>query len=281
MNYPHNNSSGMTFAGRRIAVSLPDTVLEEVATLREKTIKLGLIARACSIYGVDRIEIFNDPNGRGEMELILKILQYIETPQYLRKRLYKIDKTLKYAGLLHPLRIPSHKKKVSMNSISVGEVREGVTNRDGTAYIGLDMDIKLTSKLEPGRRVTVRVVSLKPFIGEVIQRERVSEYWGYTVVPCGIQDIFDDREFRLRIATSKYGSSLKSVIESLRKELNIQDSVRLIFGSPSRGLFEIVGPELTKLSSYVVNLFLEQHVETVRTEEALFAALNLINNLLA
>lgn len=281
MNYPCSSSIGMTFAGKRIAVSLPDTVLEEAETLREKTVKLGFIARACSIYGVDRIEIFNDPRGRGERDLILKILQYVETPQYLRKRLYKIDEALRYAGLLHPLRIPSHKKKTSMDSIRVGEVREGVTNRDGTAYIGLDMDIKLTSKLEPGRRVTVRVVSLEPFVGEVIQKEKVSEYWGYTVVPCRVQEIFEDREFKLRIATSRYGSSLKSVIENLRKELNIQDSVRLIFGSPSRGLFEIVGPELTKLSSYVVNLFLEQHVETVRTEEALFAALNLINNLLA
>ena len=55
--------------------------------------------------------------------------------------------------------------------------------------------------------------------------------------------------------------------------------MKLIFGSPSRGLFDIVGPELARKSDYVVNLFLDQHVETVRAEEAIFAGLNLVNML--
>lgn len=268
----------MTFTGKRIAVSLPDTVLEEADSLREKTVKLGLIARTCSIYGVDRIEIYRDPKGRGESELIVKVLEYVETPQYLRKRLFKINEALKYAGLLHPLRIPSHKKKVAVEEVKIGEVREGITNRDGTAYIGLDENIKLTSASAPNRRVTVRVLSKRPFIGEIIRREEAGDYWGYRVIRCSIESIFSDN-YRLKISTSRYGSKLGSVVEKLKKDIFLSDSIRIIFGSPSRGLFDIAGSKLNEISDYVVNLFVEQHVETVRTEEALFAALNLINNL--
>ena len=78
----------MALLGRRLSVAIPDTVLEEKASRREKTAKLGVIARACAIYGVDVIEIFRDSKGRGEGEWIKKILEYVETPQYLRKRLY-------------------------------------------------------------------------------------------------------------------------------------------------------------------------------------------------
>jgi predicted SPOUT superfamily RNA methylase MTH1 len=55
----------------------------------------------------------------------------------------------------------------------------------------------------------------------------------------------------------------------------------MIFGSPSRGLFDIVGTELGKLADFVLNLFPDQHVETVRTEEAIFAGLGLVNVILS
>jgi predicted SPOUT superfamily RNA methylase MTH1 len=67
---------------------------------------------------------------------------------------------------------------------------------------------------------------------------------------------------------------------NLRGALLKTKGVKLIFGSPLRGLFDIVGPELAHKSDFVVNLFADQHVETVRAEEAIFAGLNLVNMLL-
>jgi len=107
----------LALLGRRLAVSLPDTVLEEQESPRYKTAKLGLIARACAIYGVDLIEVFRDPGGKGESDAIRKVLEYLETPQYLRKRLYPLDEALRYAGLLPPLRIPSHRAKVPVDKV--------------------------------------------------------------------------------------------------------------------------------------------------------------------
>jgi predicted SPOUT superfamily RNA methylase MTH1 len=88
----------MTFLGRVLAVAIPDTTLEGHDSLREKTAKLGIIARACAVYGVDLVEIYVVPGGHGESTRIKKVLEYLETPQYLRKRLFGLDSDLKYAA---------------------------------------------------------------------------------------------------------------------------------------------------------------------------------------
>jgi len=95
-----------------------------------------------------------------------------------------------------------------------------------------------------------------------------------------MDEVFSDARFDLRVATSRFGNSLQSMAPSLRGALLKAKGVKLIFGSPARGLFDIVGPELARKSDFVVNLFADQHVETVRAEEAIFAGLNLVNMLL-
>ena len=263
--------------GRQLSVAFPDTVLEEKDSLRDKTVKLGLIARACSIYGVDVIQVFGEDKKRGEPTLIRRVLEYLETPQYLRRRLYPLDEMFRYAGLLPPLRIPSHKPKVPVEKLAVGNAREGITNSDGTVDIGLDKSFRLREKVAADRRVTVRIVSMAPLLAEVISRDQVNEYWGYAVETRTAEEVFSDQRFRLRVATSRFGNSLQSQLPSLKSAILRAGGVKLIFGSPSKGLFDIIGPELTAKSEFVVNLLADQHVETMRTEEAIFAGLNLVN----
>ncbi len=267
----------MVLLGKKLAVSFPDTVLEEKESPRERTVKLGLIARACSIYGVDLIEVFRDERRHGEFTLIRRVLEYLETPQYLRKRLFPIDESLRYAGLLPPLRIPSHKSKVPVEKLNVGDVREGVTNPDGTVDIGLERNPRLSGRQGANRRVTVRIASISPLAAELISRDSVDEYWGYKVESKVVADVFSDGRFGLKIATSRFGNGLQSQTSRLRESIRGAGGVKLVFGSPSLGLFDMVGPELTRQADFVVNLFPEQNVETVRTEEAIFAALNLVS----
>jgi len=262
---------------RKLAVAFPDSVLEERDSLREKTVKLGTMARACAIFGVDYIEVFKDPGGRGEPRLIKRVLEYLETPQYLRRTLYGFDEALKYAGLLPPLRIPSHKPRVRPESLKVGDVREGVTLPDGSVDVGLEERLRLETRVGAKRRVTVRVTRTSPLTGELAERTSITEYWGYAVELRTIGEVITDPRFELKIATSRHGDSIKEVIVSLRESFNRTNSVMLIFGSPSRGLFDIVGPDLTKKVQFAVNLFREQHVETVRTEEAISAGLYFLN----
>jgi predicted SPOUT superfamily RNA methylase MTH1 len=265
--------------GRKLGIAIPDTVLEENGSLREKSVKLGTIARACAIYGVDVVQVFKDDKGRGESKLVKKVLEYLETPQYLRRKIFPLDEALRYAGLLPPLRIPSHKAKVPVEKLTVGEVREGVTNADGGVDVGLDRPLRMRDRIGANRRVTVKVVSKDPVVVELIKREDVHEYWGYSVEIRSLEEVTSDARFGLKIATSRYGNSLQSQIFLLRESLQRASSALLLFGSPSRGLFDMIGPDLTKKANFVLNLFADQHVETVRTEEAIFAALNLVNAL--
>jgi len=267
--------------GKKLAVAFPDSVLEEKDFLRDKTTKLGLVARACAIYGVDVIEVFRDEKGRGELALIKRILEFLETPQYLRRRLYPMDEALRFAGVLPPLRIPSHRTKVPVENLRIGEIREGVTNGDGSVDVGLDHPAQLAAREQADRRVTVRIKSKNPLAAEVISREEVAEYWGYRVEAKSANDVFSDQRFRLKIATSRLGGPLVSLLPGLRTSVLSARGVKLIFGSPSMGLFDIMGPTLAVKSDFVVNLFAEQRVETVRTEEAIMAGLNLVNVLAA
>ena len=267
--------------GKRIAVSLPDTILEDKESLREKTAKLGVIARACAIYGVDVIEVFRDPRTRGDERTVRRVLEYLETPQYLRRRLFPLDEELRYAGMLPPLRIPSHKAKVPADRIPVGEVREGVVNADGTVDIGLEVAPKLRQRSPSGERVTVKVVSLRPLVADLIPRERAGPYWGYSVVAKTVGEVLSDSNYGLKIATSRLGTPMMDELARLRSSLWRADGVKLIFGSPSRGLFGIIGPDLPSKVDYVVNFFPEQQVETVRTEEAILVSLGVVSILTA
>ncbi|MGD0637414.1 MAG: putative RNA uridine N3 methyltransferase [Nitrososphaerales archaeon] len=266
----------MTLRGKRITVAFPDTVLEEHDSLREKTVKLGQLARACSIFGVDSVQVFHDPRGGGEAPLIRRVLEYLETPQYLRKRLFPLDESLKYAGLLPPLRIPSHKPKVAVTSLRTGEFREGAVLDDGvTVDVGLEMPLALSQRVTARKRLTVKITSTTPLQGVPANRSHTGEYWGYYVEERGLEELLTDPRFGLKIATSRLGDPLETCLAELGGRVRASASTMLLFGSPSRGLFDM-SRDLRKRVGFVVNLYPEQHVVTVRTEEAIASALYLL-----
>jgi predicted SPOUT superfamily RNA methylase MTH1 len=228
----------MTLAGKRVCVAIPDTVLEEQDSVREKTAKLGQIARYCSIFGVDSIRVFNDPRGRGESSFIKKVLEYLETPQYLRRRLFPLSEELRYAGLLPPLRIPSHKPKVPLGQLQAGEFREGVVLADGLSVdAGLDRPVALRKKEAANRRITLRITSTSPSgaEGAIVDRREVTTYWGYSVEVSGTGAMLSDSAFPLKVATSRRGDDVARVARSLRIDLQGSRGVMLLFGSTSSG----------------------------------------------
>ena len=48
-----------------ISVAIPASLISDTPHLREKTAKLGVLARACSIFGVNEIVIYLDDERRG------------------------------------------------------------------------------------------------------------------------------------------------------------------------------------------------------------------------
>jgi predicted SPOUT superfamily RNA methylase MTH1 len=276
---------------KKLSIAIPASIVSDTPHLREKTSKIGLAGRAAAIFKVNEIIVYPDlkkTKQERDIDLISTLLSYMETPQYLRKRLFRIEPKLQYAGILPPLRTPHHPLRQGAGRLRVGDYREAITlsnTAESTlADIGIDEpSIIVGAKLQPGKRITVRVKKTNERVElELVDREEISEYWGYTVTKesgtLGI--LLKNQRFDLKIGTSKYGSPFIDVIEQIRGKWKAANSILIAFGAPSRGLNEIVeveGIRLEDLVDFVVNTVPEQGTETVRTEEAIMASLAAFN----
>ena len=274
----------------KVAVAIPASVVSDTPHLREKTSKVGLIGRAAAIFRVNEIVVYTDDpkvNQGADVDLIATLLEYMETPQYLRKRLFKIEPRLQYAGILPPLRTPHHPLNRKAENLKVGEYREGVVlseNKEGLLVdIGVEQPALLREKqFDVGKRVTLQIVKAGEQIeAQVVSRE-VPSYWGYmvTVEKHSLKRLIETRKFDLTIGTSVKGAKWTDVVGELAGKWKKANSVLIAFGAPTRGLHEIAkdeGTNLDALMDFVVNTILAQGTETVRTEEALLATLAILN----
>jgi predicted SPOUT superfamily RNA methylase MTH1 len=276
---------------QKLSIALPASIVSDTPHLREKTSKIGLVGRAAAIFRVDEIIVYPDferTEQDREIDLISTLLRYMETPQYLRKKLFRIESKLRFAGILPPLRTLHHPLCQGTRRLEVGDYREAITlslMSEGTlADIGVDLPgVIVGKKLQLGNRVTVRVKKAdKNLELELASREEIPEYWGYTVTEENetLGRLLQNQRFDLKIATSKNGSPFIDVIDYIRGKWRSANSILIVFGAPSRGLKEIVreeGLSLLDLVDFVVNTVPEQGTETVRTEEAIVASLAAFN----
>ena len=276
---------------RQLSIAIPASIVSDIPHLREKTTKIGLVGRVAAIFCVNEIVVFPDLpdiNQRRDTNLIATILSYMETPQYLRKRLFKIKPELRYAGILPPLRTPHHPLANRTKDLTVGEYREGailsLSETGSLVDIGVERPIMIPNAEIPlNTRVTVRVTKLgKHPRAALADRDEIKAYWGYHVtvsdVPFG--KLVKSRSFDLVIATSRHGTPLMKVADELTKRWKESRNKLVAFGAPTQGLYDIVARENLKLNEvahFTVNIIPNQGTETVRTEEALNTSLAILN----
>ena len=111
----------------KLSIAIPDSALSDESLKIDKTRKISVLARACAIFKTETIFVYQDGNGnKQDRNLIVMILKYLETPQFLRKRLFPKMNDLKFAGVLQPLKIPSHITPANPKKIGKGDIREGI-----------------------------------------------------------------------------------------------------------------------------------------------------------
>lgn len=275
---------------KKFAIGIPASVISDTPHLREKTSKVGLIGRASAIFRVDEIIVYPDNAGRqkNEADLIALLLSYLETPQYLRKRLFMIDPRLQYAGILPPLRTPHHPLNRKARKLKIGEYREGVTLSRTKEGVLVDIGVERAALMREnqwalGKRLTLQVVAADERVEvQTVSRDEVPRYWGYKVKleKQSFGKLVENGKFDLIIATSKRGTKFADVEEKMSEQWRKANYTLVAFGAPSRGLHEIMGDEglgLDDVANFVVNMVPDQGTETVRTEEALFASLAILN----
>jgi len=273
----------------RFSVAIPASVVSDTPHLREKTAKLGAIARASSIFGVAEIFLYPDDtrhDQRADIEFCSKILQYVETPQYLRKRAFKLNPAFKFTGILPPLQAPHHNVPRTMASVKVGDIREGLVfarkGPEAIVDVGLEKPVSVVGDTAVGERVTLHLVSVgKDTRGEIVEPSGAGTYWGYKVKrSSSLGKLLQEAKFGLRVGTSRYGSPIMNIWPSLTAQLKTVESVLIAFGSPKLGLQEILRMErldAQEVFDHFVNMVPDQQTLTVRTEEAVFISLGILN----
>jgi methyltransferase len=299
----------------RISVAIPDSSLSDEKGLREKTLKIGKFARTFSIFGVEKIVIYKDPTEtrtKSDMFLLRLILEFLNTPQYLRKSIYPMNSDLSYIGLLPPIRAPQHTNKVRIKDVKVGEIRVGVlhdknsmlkkmdrkifTNTDKSIInfnkerfdfyidVGLDYPIPFLGEGRDGEKVVVKFVNSYPHLKVIKASGRDLEklYLGYSIVKVNSLEDFlkklDEKTFV--IFTSKEGRIFKSVEFQFKQSINNFENLLIVFGSPSKGIKEIYTNYHTTKNSMYLNMFPDQKTQTIRLEEAILGTLTLFNHFL-
>jgi predicted SPOUT superfamily RNA methylase MTH1 len=273
---------------KRLAIAIPASIISDTPHLREKTSKIGLIGRAAAIFRVSEIMIYLDnaekSKQKSEANLIALLLSYLETPQYLRKRLFKLDPRLQYAGILPPLRTPHHPLNKNAKNLSIGEYREGVTVCRTNEGVLVDIGVENPALMRENqwtlnKRLTLQIISVDERVEvQNVSKDDIPYYWGYTVTveKNSFAGLVENGKFDLAIATSKIGNRFMDEAEKIAEKWKKADYILVAFGAPTRGLHEIIRDEgacLNEVMDFVLNMVPEQGTETVRTEEALFASL--------
>ena len=139
-----------------VTIALPGSVLSNCQTRELKTHLVGQISRACTIYHVDEIVVFDDKlskdrRGRGSgsnvggdsggdmadpfCSFLARVLQYCECPQYLRRNFFPRHPDLQFAGLLPPIDAPHHVRMEDRCKYREGVVMEDKGKEEGMSSL--------------------------------------------------------------------------------------------------------------------------------------------------
>jgi predicted SPOUT superfamily RNA methylase MTH1 len=276
---------------KHTAVAIPGSMISDTPHLREKTAKIGYVGRAAAIFRVNEIIIYADNqkvNQKNDLSLIELLLSYMETPQYLRRILFERKPELQFAGILPPLRTPNHPLTGRIRDLKIGDYREGVAiskSNEGTLVeIGSERPAVLSkAQVSVNKRLTVKITKITDHVEvQIANRKEVPEYWGYEISTehRSLSTFLNSRRFDLTVGTSKIADRFQEVSNALIARWKGANSIVLLFGAPTRGLFEIAKDQGTNLSDnvdFLLNTIPNQGTETVRTEEALLATLAILN----
>jgi predicted SPOUT superfamily RNA methylase MTH1 len=265
----------------QLSIFVPNSYLAETKDSKIRTYKVGLLGRYAALFRANNIVIYNDNSDGGSRDdaLYMKtILEYMDTPQYLRKQVFPITPELKNVGILPPLRTPHHP---ATDDASIGDFRQGLTTkrvRKGTMVdIGVGQPALCKEKLSVNKVLSFRIEKLgKEIIVEPDEPDSV--YWGYDTITSD-SNLYDSITMMkpkpdLVIGTSKYAPKITSILNEVQTSIQQADHVAILFGGPYSGINSLINER--KLD-YEINTVPRQGTETVRTEEALISTLSIFN----
>ncbi|RBQ22530.1 hypothetical protein ALNOE001_18690 [Candidatus Methanobinarius endosymbioticus] len=271
-----------------VSIFIPDSFLSEINDLKLKTSKIGVIGRALAVFQVDQIVIYKDLSQKDDKfvtdaDFMVKVLEYMNTPQYLRKKAFPMQSELKHVGILPPLRTPHHPTNPDVN---IDEFKQGFIvkrTKKGT-YIDIGMNGKdnlafCKEQLSVNKVFSFRVTKVAKEV-IVTPDEPDDVYWGYKTLSTheSLKNSLKLINPDLVVETTRYADTINSIFNEFEDKLNNSDKVAIVFGGPYSSINEALDGFSWDLVK--VNTVPSQGTETVRTEEAVVSTLSIINMLL-
>ena len=290
-----------------------ELTLSSAQTHEQKNALIGTIARACAVFCVDEIVIFNDGEAtirpperdgytafRNPYYYFCRLLSYLETPPYLRKILFPMHPDFRTAGALPSLDMPHHMKREEWKPFREGATRGPTSNDEGDpetwVECGMEEMLPVPGTLNCSR-VTLRM-SRKgrgnyTYYAESVDsdtpREEWGYYWGYHTRQANtLGAVFTECPWEggydFCIGTSERGTPLSKILgpdspTPIPPEWN---HLLIVFGGVA-GLEALLkkSPDLEATGAQKVedvfdswvNLVPNQGSRTIRTEEAIWLGL--------
>mmetsp|Transcript_16961 Transcript_16961/g.37039 ORF Transcript_16961/g.37039 Transcript_16961/m.37039 type:complete len:531 (-) Transcript_16961:132-1724(-) len=237
-------------------------------------------------------------------DFMARVLQYCETPQYLRRHFFPMHPSLQFAGLLAPTDAPHHVRAGDASKYREGVVleRRPPSSSSGGSLVNCGIyqrPVEIAERLQPGIRCTIRIDPAQytqpknqPIRGQVVSpsapREDDGTYWGYTTrMASSLKAVLDECPFPdqggydLKVGTSErgtadidHGTFVGMMPRTFRHAI-------LVFGGVA-GIEESVdadeslrlpGAQSKKLFDLWINVCKYQGSRTIRTEEAVLITL--------
>ena len=284
-----------------LSILIPSSIVDNAQSKELRTYLIGEIARTLGIFKISEVIIFHDKlkdNSKDYINYFIKNLQYLETPQYLRKTLFPMSEDLKLSGLMNPLESQHHLRKDEWSQYREGCVLDRPVNGDYSwVNIGLNKDCKINQKLPPKTRVTVKLnepnfnPKLKYYTGTSVSMSepfiKNGTYWGYVVRVCETyNDVFNNSIYKegydFIIGTSDKGENYRTANFEKKKDFK---HCLIIFGGISGIEGMMIDDEHNQINSkenigknfdLYLNTCMNQGLRTIRTEEAILISLAVI-----
>ena len=283
-----------------ISILIPSSIVDNAQSKELRTYLIGQLSRTIGIFKVSEVIIFHDKlksSSKDHLNFFIKNLQYLETPQYLRKTLFPYSQDLLTSGLMNPLDASHHLRIDQWCKYREGCVLNRPVKDDSSwVNIGLRKDCKINKKLPPNTRVTVKLNEdafddgLKFYTGVPVSMrepfEKAGIYWGYVVRVCErFEEVFDEsiygEKYDFVIGTSDKGENYRNVQYTKHKEFK---HCLIVFGGIEgiEGMLDddehanMKGDDVNGMFDVYVNTCVGQGLRTIRTEEAIMITLSVL-----
>uniref|UniRef100_A0A4W5LFT4 28S rRNA (uridine-N(3))-methyltransferase n=1 Tax=Hucho hucho TaxID=62062 RepID=A0A4W5LFT4_9TELE len=270
------NRSGRSYT---VSVALPGSVLDNAQSTELRTYLAGQIARACVVFCVDEIIVFDEQdedvktvegefNGVGKKGQaciqLARILQFLECPHCPNHVLVP-----SHLGLLNPLDSPHHMRKDDECEYREGVVldRPSKPGKGSLVNCGMWKEVQIDKQLQSGLRVTVHM-------NQIQNKGRSTSLLS---ILCNVFTECPHKEgYDLTIGTSEKGGDVdKTSLSPFKHMLVVFGGLQGLEASVDADQnLEVTDPSV--LFDLYLNTCPNQGSRTIRTEEAILISMSIL-----